>query len=94
MRVGGLILSFLFLETYTLEDNEEELIQCVREIKCRLGNMGPLLADSNEAVRCEYISVILHASLYIVKRITEKEITLVEKGIFGLNEIRPIFNQN
>ncbi len=27
-------------------------------------------------MRCEYISAILHASLYIVKRITEKELTL------------------
>ena len=35
--------------------------------------MGTLLADSNEAMRCEYISAILHASLYIVKRITNKE---------------------
>ena len=35
--------------------------------------MGTLLADSNEAMRCEYISTILHASLYVVKRITEKE---------------------
>src|SRR5947207_9497492 len=39
--------------------------------------MGTLLADSNEAMRCEYISTILHASLYIVKRITtDKELTL------------------
>ncbi|CAB4434033.1 unnamed protein product [Rhizophagus irregularis] len=70
----GAIRQFL-PKTYTLEDDDEELIQCVREIKRRLGNMGTLL-DSNEAMRCEYISAILHASLYIVKRITEKEITL------------------
>ncbi|PKC69764.1 hypothetical protein RhiirA1_415237 [Rhizophagus irregularis] len=38
--------------------------------------MGTLLADSKEAMRCEYISAILHASLYIVKRITDKELTL------------------
>ena len=38
--------------------------------------MGTILADSNEAMRCEYISAILHASLYIVKRITKKELTL------------------
>ena len=53
-----------------------ELQQCIKEIKRRLGNMGTLLADSNEAMRCEYISAILHASLYIVKRITNKELTL------------------
>uniref|UniRef100_U9US82 Uncharacterized protein n=1 Tax=Rhizophagus irregularis (strain DAOM 181602 / DAOM 197198 / MUCL 43194) TaxID=747089 RepID=U9US82_RHIID len=49
--------------------------------------MGTILADSNEAMRCEYILVILQldtcifhhdirSSLYIVKRITKKEITL------------------
>jgi len=27
-------------------------------------------------MRCEYISTILHALLYIVKRITQKELTL------------------
>ncbi|CAB4424266.1 unnamed protein product [Rhizophagus irregularis] len=62
--------------TYKLEDNDEELVQCIKEIKRRLGNMGSILADSNEAMRCEYISAILHASLYIVKRITDKELTL------------------
>ncbi|PKK58988.1 hypothetical protein RhiirC2_795471 [Rhizophagus irregularis] len=62
--------------TYKLEDDDEELVQCIKEIKHRLGNMGTMLADSNEAMRCEYISAILHASLYIVKRITKKELTL------------------
>src|SRR5579871_5398252 len=38
--------------------------------------MGSILADSNEAMWCEYISAILHASLYIVKRITDKGLTL------------------
>ena len=41
--------------------------------------MGTLLADSNEAMRCEYISAILHASLYVVKRITDKELTLASQ---------------
>jgi hypothetical protein len=33
-------------------------------------------ADSNEALRCEYISTILHASLHIARRITKKRISL------------------
>ncbi|CAG8675764.1 12001_t:CDS:2 [Funneliformis caledonium] len=53
--------------TYKLEDDKEELTQCIKEIKCRLENMGTMLADSNEAMRCKYISTILYASLYIVK---------------------------
>ncbi|RIA86461.1 hypothetical protein C1645_829226 [Glomus cerebriforme] len=71
----GTIRQFL-PPTYKLEDDDEELVQCIKEIKRRLGNMGSILADSNEAIRCEYISAILHASLYIVKRITDKELTL------------------
>ncbi|EXX66170.1 hypothetical protein GLOIN_2v1773137 [Rhizophagus irregularis DAOM 181602=DAOM 197198] len=38
--------------------------------------MESILADSNEAMRCEYISAILYTLLYIVKRITDKELTL------------------
>ncbi|GBC16435.2 hypothetical protein GLOIN_2v1790575 [Rhizophagus irregularis DAOM 181602=DAOM 197198] len=38
-------------KTYTLKDDDEELKQCIREIKRRLGNMGTILADSNEAMR-------------------------------------------
>ncbi|RIA83432.1 hypothetical protein C1645_833821 [Glomus cerebriforme] len=34
------------------------------------------VADSNEAVRCEYISIILHACIGIVKKLTGKEISL------------------
>lgn len=37
--------------------------------------MGTVV-ESNEAVRCEYISTILHACIRIVKNITGKEITL------------------
>jgi hypothetical protein len=64
--VYGLILTFCFLKIYTFKDDDEELKQCIREIKRRLGNMGTILADSNEAMRCEYVSANLHASLYIV----------------------------
>ncbi|PKK78409.1 hypothetical protein RhiirC2_770219 [Rhizophagus irregularis] len=54
----------------------KELKQCIRELKRRLRNMGSVVADSNEAMRCEYISVILHASLHIVKRVTKKDLIL------------------
>ena len=57
-------------------NEEEELQQCIKEIKRKLGNLGTLMADSNEAVRCEFISAILHAALYIVKKITQKNLTL------------------
>ena len=65
--------------TYKLEDDEEELVQYIKEIKCRLENMRTMLADNNEAMHCEYILAILHVSLYIVKRITKKEFTLASQ---------------
>ncbi|RIB17910.1 hypothetical protein C2G38_1390317 [Gigaspora rosea] len=36
--------------TYPLKDDDEELQQCIKEVKRKLGNMGTILADSNEAM--------------------------------------------
>jgi len=41
-----------------------------------LRNIGSILANSNEAICCEYISTILYTLLYIVKRIIDKEFIL------------------
>ncbi|RGB36834.1 hypothetical protein C1646_757609 [Rhizophagus diaphanus] len=38
--------------------------------------MGTILAVSNKVMYCEYISAVFHALLYIVKRITNIELTL------------------
>jgi hypothetical protein len=51
-------------------------MKMIKEIKHRLGNMGTIFANSNEAMQCEYITAILHALFYIVKRITYKELAL------------------
>ena len=42
--------------TYKLKDEDKEL-QCIKEIKRRLGNMGTMLADSNEAMMTTTISM-------------------------------------
>jgi len=34
------------------------------------------MADANEATRCEFISSILHASIAITRRLTNKEINV------------------
>ncbi|GBC04670.1 hypothetical protein RclHR1_00580035 [Rhizophagus clarus] len=86
---------------FSLTDEEVELQQCITEIKCRLRNMGPVISDSNEALRNEFVSPILHAALNIVRRITNKEIVLyprfeimsdentgrVEYGVKSLEEL-------
>jgi hypothetical protein len=62
-------------EPVDIDDEDEELEQCITEIKRRMGIIGSATGRS-EAVRCEYISPILYASIYIAKRITKKGITM------------------
>jgi len=62
-------------EPVKIDDEDEELEQCITEIKRRMHLIGST-TSSNEAVRCEYISVILYASIFIARRITEKRITI------------------
>jgi hypothetical protein len=60
---------------HNIENEDEALHHCINDIRIRINNMGTV-ADSNEAVRCEYISTILHACIRIVKKLTGKEISL------------------
>lgn len=46
------------------------------EIKCRLNIIESIFSDSNEAMYCEFISLILHSAILYIKRITKKNITL------------------
>ncbi|CAJ0750382.1 21369_t:CDS:2, partial [Entrophospora sp. SA101] len=62
-------------EMERIEDNDEDLQYCMTDKKRKMGNLGSE-TGSNEALCCEYISTILHASLIIAKRITKKKITL------------------
>ncbi|CAG8538770.1 15042_t:CDS:2 [Acaulospora morrowiae] len=63
-------------DIHKLDDNDEEFLHCIKEIKHRLGNMGTV-ADSNEVMRCSYIESILHASVRIVMHLTEKGLILI-----------------
>ncbi|GES73885.1 hypothetical protein GLOIN_2v1476258 [Rhizophagus clarus] len=56
--------------------DDKELQQCMKKIKHRLRNMRTLVPDSNKAMHNEYISSILHVSINVVRRITDKEISL------------------
>ena len=51
------------------------MVHCLKDIRLRLRNMGPVV-ESNEAIRCEFISVILHACINIVRELTGKKISL------------------
>lgn len=62
-------------ESHNIDDKDEALIHCLKDIRLRLSNMGTVV-ESNEAIRCEYISAILHACTILSKNLWEKEIGL------------------
>jgi hypothetical protein len=51
---------------YRIEENSPEFKLCIDDIIRRIKNMGPIV-DSNEAMRCEYISTILHTDISLLK---------------------------
>nr|CAG8634551.1 4490_t:CDS:2 [Entrophospora candida] len=62
--------------TYKIRDDEPALKSCIDNILERLRNMGPVI-DSNEAMRCEYISTILHSAVTILKGLIKDHATNV-----------------
>ena len=65
----------LWTEFHNIDDKNEALLHCLKDIWLRLRNMGPVV-ESNEAIHCEYISAILYAYINIVRELTEKKISL------------------
>ncbi|CAG8787207.1 44361_t:CDS:2 [Gigaspora margarita] len=62
-------------EPHTLDEKDKVLHHCISDILLKLENMGTV-ADSNESMRREYISSILHASVRITRKVTGKEIII------------------
>ncbi|CAG8639511.1 4295_t:CDS:2, partial [Funneliformis mosseae] len=52
--------------TCPVDENASEFKLYIDDILRRIRNMGPVV-DSNEAMRCEYISTILHTALSLLK---------------------------
>src|ERR1044072_7754615 len=53
----GILLSFHSSNQLPVDENAPEFKLCIDDILHRIRNMGPVV-DSNEAMRCEYISTI------------------------------------
>src|SRR3954471_9142974 len=54
-----------FIYSPTPDEEYSEFKLCIDDILRRIKNMGPVV-DSNEAMRCEYISTILHTAVSIL----------------------------
>ncbi len=66
-----------------IDDNDKALEQCINEIILQLTNVKSMI-ETNEATRCEFISSILHASIAITRRLTNKEINIeLQRDISG-----------
>ncbi|RGB22138.1 hypothetical protein C1646_731140 [Rhizophagus diaphanus] len=65
------------LRSFSLYKTKKDLKEVLAKygVQDGLRNMG-LVVESNEAIRCEYISVILHACINIVRELTGKKISL------------------
>jgi hypothetical protein len=68
-------LRHLYKVIHKIDEKDEYFSHCLKDIRFKLSNMGTI-ADSNEAIRCEYISAILHACVHITKKLTGKYISV------------------
>ena len=55
----------MYIATHSVDENSAEFKLCIDDILRRIKNMGPVV-DNNEAMRCEYISTILHTAVYLL----------------------------
>ncbi|CAB4430731.1 unnamed protein product [Rhizophagus irregularis] len=49
-----------------IDENAPQFELCINDILRRIRNMGPVI-DSNDAIRCEYISTILHTAVSLLE---------------------------
>ncbi|GBC08740.1 hypothetical protein RclHR1_08350010 [Rhizophagus clarus] len=52
--------------THPIDEDSPEFKLCIDDILRKIRNMGPVV-DSNEAMRCEYISAILHTAVSLLE---------------------------
>ena len=57
--------------TQPIDENAPDFKLCIDDILRRIENMGPVV-DSNEAMRCEYVSTILHTAVRLLKGLVIK----------------------
>src|SRR4051794_20754847 len=63
LQMSGSRISFTV--PHHIDEEEPAFKFCIEDIIRRIKNMGPVV-DSNEAMRCEYISTILHTAVSIL----------------------------
>ena len=66
-----------------ISDDDKAFEHYMKDIILKLSNVKTM-TDANEAMRCEFISAILHALIAIAKKLTSQDIFIVlQKDIFS-----------
>ena len=78
-------LFFFFTVFEEINDDDKALDHCMEDIILKLSNVETM-TDANEATRCKFISLILHASIAVAKKLTSQDIFIVfQKDVSGEN---------
>ncbi|GBB91162.1 hypothetical protein RclHR1_18300001, partial [Rhizophagus clarus] len=64
--VEGVLEKYGIKILHQIDENSKEFKLCIDDILHRIENIGPVV-DSNEAMRCEYISTVLHIAISILR---------------------------
>jgi len=59
-----------------ISDDDKAFEHCIEDIILKLSNVKTMI-DANKATCCEFISLILHASITIAKKLTFQDIFIV-----------------
>ncbi|CAG8629947.1 8358_t:CDS:2 [Funneliformis caledonium] len=62
-------------KTYPIDENDEDLKECVKLIKNKLSVLESLLPTDAERERCEYVECFLDIAIIIARKVTGKKIT-------------------
>jgi hypothetical protein len=57
-----------FIDTCPINEDSAEFKLCIDDILRKIKNMGPVV-DHNEAIRCEFISTILHTAVNLLENL-------------------------
>ncbi len=74
---------FFFVVFEEINDDDKAFDHCMEDIILKLSNVKTM-TDANETIRCKFISLILHASITIAKKLTSQDIFIAfQKDISG-----------
>ena len=85
MSIINIVITAYFFSTIfeEINDDDKALDHCMEDIILKLSNVKTM-TNANETMCCEFISLVLHASIAIAKKLTSQDIFIVfQKDVSG-----------